>query len=118
LSRTPLTGTAIYTGAGDADRRHAHRLFSELSGRGDDEDRQIWHRAAAAAEPDEGVAADLQIAAEHASSRGARSTAAGLLRRSIELTPDDARRACREVALAEAELVIGHPDVAQPVAAA
>jgi DNA-binding CsgD family transcriptional regulator len=118
LFRHPLIRTAIYNGARDADRRHAHRLFSELSGRGDDEDRQIWHRAAAAAEPDEGVAADLQSAAEQASSRGAWSTAAGLLRRSIELTPDDARRACREMALAEAELVIGHPDVAQHLAAA
>jgi hypothetical protein len=50
----------------------------------------------------------LQIAAERASRRGARTTAAGLLRRSIELTPDDGHRARREIALAEAELVIGH----------
>lgn len=117
LFRHPLIRTAIYNGASDADRRRAHRLLSNVSGRGDDDaDRLVWHRAAAAAEPNEDVAADLQSAAERAGRRGAQVTAAGLLRRSIDLTPDDGRRACREIALAEAELVIGHPDVAQHVA--
>jgi DNA-binding CsgD family transcriptional regulator len=111
LFRHPLIRAAVYNGATDADRRRAHRLLGEVSGRG-----QLWDRAAAAAEPDEGVAADLQAAAVRASDRGAWGTAAGLLRRSIELTPDQGLRARREVGLAKAELVIGHPDIAQQVA--
>jgi DNA-binding CsgD family transcriptional regulator/tetratricopeptide (TPR) repeat protein len=111
LFRHPLIRAAVYNGATDADRRRAHRLLGEIRGRG-----QLWDRAAAAAEPDEGVAADLQAAAARASGRGAWGTAAGLLRRSIELTPDQGLRARREVGLAEAELVIGHPDIAQQVA--
>ena len=114
--RHPLIRAAVYNGAGDAGRRRAHRLLSEVSGRRDDAGRRVWHRAAAAAEPDEGVAADLQTAAERAIRRGAWATAAGLLRRSIELTPDDGRRAGRELRLAEAELVIGHPGIARHVA--
>src|SRR5258706_541248 len=39
-----------------------------------------------------------------------------LLRRSVALTPDDGRRARREVDLAKAELVIGRPGPAQTVA--
>jgi DNA-binding CsgD family transcriptional regulator len=109
--RHPLIRAAIYNGASDADRRRAHLLLSEVSGH-----RPVWHRAAAAAEPREDVAADLQIAAESAGGRGAWATAAGLLRRSIDLTPDDSSRARREVTLAEAELVIGHPAIAQQVA--
>ncbi|HKD89029.1 MAG TPA: LuxR C-terminal-related transcriptional regulator [Streptosporangiaceae bacterium] len=116
--RHPLIRTAIYNGASDADRRRAHRLLSEVADRCDDPDQLVCHRAAAAAGPDEGLAAALEIAAKRASRRSAWTTAAGLLRRSIELTPDDSRRARREIALAEAELVIGHPDVAQHVAEA
>ncbi len=116
--RHPIIRAAIYNGASDADRRRAHRLLSEVSGSGDDADRRLWHRAAAAAEPREDVAADLQIAAERAGRRGAWATAAGLMWRSIELTPDDSSRARREVTLAEAELVTGHPGIAEHIAAA
>jgi hypothetical protein len=76
----------------------------------------VRHRAAAAAEPDEHLAADLEAAAEHARDRGAWSVTAALLRRSVALTPDRNIRAGREVELAAAELVIGHPDTAQEVA--
>lgn len=114
--RHPLIRAAVYNGASDADRRRAHRLLAEVSDCGGDPDRPVWHRAAAAAEPDEGVAADLEGAAERAGARGAWSTAASLLRRSIDLTPDDARRARCEIGLAEAELVIGQPENAQEAA--
>ena len=114
--RHPLIRSAIYGGATDANHRRAHRLLSGAHIQTDDSERQTWHRAAAAAGPDEGVAADLQAAAERATSRGAWTTAAGLLRRSIAMTADAARRARREVGLAQAELVIGHPDVAEQVA--
>jgi DNA-binding CsgD family transcriptional regulator len=110
----PLVRAAVYHGATDAGRRRAHHRLgqaadSEAAG-------GVWHRAAAAAEPDESLAADVQIAAERARDRGAWATAAALLRRAVALTPSDDARARREVALAEAELVTGHPDTARDVA--
>src|SRR5215472_9902830 len=110
----PLMRAAVYYAVADADRRRAHQCLGQASG-SDDEGR-MWHRAAAAAEPDESLAADLKAAAERAGSRGAYPSAAGLLRRSVALTPDDGRRARREVDLARTELVIGRPGTALTVA--
>jgi DNA-binding CsgD family transcriptional regulator len=112
--RKPLVRAAVYHGAADAGRRRAHHRLgqaadSEAAG-------GVWHRAAAAAEPDESLAADVQIAAERARDRGGWATAAALLRRAVALTPGNDARARREVALAEAELVTGHPDTARDVA--
>jgi DNA-binding CsgD family transcriptional regulator len=112
--RHPLMRAAVYHGAADADRRHAHHRLGQAAG-SDDEGR-MCHRAAAAAGPDESLAADLQAAAERARDRGAYTSAAGLLRRSVALTPGDDRRGRREVDLARIELVIGRPGTAQAVA--
>src|SRR6266851_1396119 len=112
----PLIRAAVYHGASNADRRRAHHWLSQASDQAGDAERQVWHRAAAAAAPDEHLAADLQTAADRARDRGASSATAALLRRSVAWTPDDGVRARREVALAEAELVIGHVDIAQEIA--
>jgi DNA-binding CsgD family transcriptional regulator len=114
--RHPLIRAAVYNGVTDASRRRAHRLLSEACAASGDNESRIWHLAAAAAGPDERVAAKLQAAAERASSRGAWTTAAGLLHRSIDLTTDPSRRAGREVGLARAELLIGKPDIAEQAA--
>jgi DNA-binding CsgD family transcriptional regulator len=114
--RHPLIRAAVYHGASDADRRRAHHWLAQASGRDADPAGQLWHRAAAAAEPDERLAADLEDAAGRARRRGALSATAALLRRSMALTPDHQIRARREVALADAELVTGHPDTAREVA--
>ncbi|HEY2076137.1 MAG TPA: LuxR C-terminal-related transcriptional regulator [Streptosporangiaceae bacterium] len=112
--RHPLMRSAVYHGATDASRRRTHHWLCQAAG-SDDEGR-MWHRAAAAATPDESLAGDLQAAAERTRARGAYTSAAGLLQRSVALTPDDGQRARREVDLAKAELVIGRPDTAQTVA--
>ncbi len=112
----PLIRAAVYHGASNADRRRAHHWLSQASDHAGDVEGQVWHRAAAAAAPDEHLAADLQTAADRARDRGASSATAALLRRSVAWTPDDGVRARREVALAEAELVIGHADIAQEIA--
>jgi len=112
----PQVRAAAYNGAPDADRRRAHERLAQMSASADSVGRREWHRAAAAAEPDEDVAGALQSAAERASQRGAGLQAAAFLRRSIDLTPDDNSRARREVALAETELVIGHPETARQIA--
>jgi len=114
LFRHPLMRAAVYHGVTDADRRRAHHWLGQTAG--SDEQGRMWHRAAAAARPDESLAADLQAAAERARDRGAYTSAVCLLRRSVALTPDDGRRARREVDLAKAELVIGRLGPAQTVA--
>ncbi|HEY2079784.1 MAG TPA: LuxR C-terminal-related transcriptional regulator [Streptosporangiaceae bacterium] len=115
--RHPLIRRAVYHQATDAGRRRAHHLLSHASGSQGDADGRVWHAAAAAAEPDENLAADLHAAARRSRDRGASSAAAALLRRSASLTPDQVIRARREVELASAELVIGLPETARQVAA-
>jgi DNA-binding CsgD family transcriptional regulator len=111
--RYPVIRSAVYHGAADQERRRAHSLLSEA---GKDPDLRAWHQGAAAAGPDEGIAAELERAAERSRGRGGCVARAGLLRRSVELTPDDGRRAQRELALADAELMSGHPDTARDLA--
>ena len=115
--RYPLLRSAVYHGASPADRRRAHRVLGETG----DSELRSWHLAAAAILPDEELAAELQRTAERAAARGGYAARAALLRRSADLTPDDGRRADREVALAEATLMAGDPvgaqsalDVAKP----
>jgi DNA-binding CsgD family transcriptional regulator len=107
----PLMRSAVYHGATAADRRRAHRVLAET---GEPEPRS-WHLAAAAIAPDEELAAELQRTAERAAARGGYAARAALLRRSADLTPDDGRRAEREVALAEATLMGGDSVTAQTV---
>ncbi len=107
--RYPLLRSAVYHGASAADRRHAHRAWSEAG----HSELRVCHLAAAAIVPDEELAAELQHTAERAGTRGGYAARAALLRRSADLTPEDARRAEREVALAEATLITGDPVGAQ-----
>jgi DNA-binding CsgD family transcriptional regulator len=109
--RYPLLRSAVYHGASDVDRRQAHRAWGE-AGR---PDLRAWHLAAAAIVPDEKLAAELQDTAERAGTRGGYAARAALLARSADLTPDDARRAEREVGLAEARLMAGDPAGAQGI---
>jgi DNA-binding CsgD family transcriptional regulator len=114
--RYPLIRAAVYHGASDLGRRRAHHWLGQASGSQGDSDGQVWHRAAAAAGPDEDLAADLEAAAGRARDRGASPARAMLLRSSVVLTPDQGIRAGREVALARAELASGHPHAAQEIA--
>jgi len=117
--RHPLIRSAVYHGTTDAQRRAAHLALAEASDSGSAAARsqRAWHRAAAAIAPDESIAAGLEKAAERENARGGYAARAALLRRAVELTPDDGRRAQREVALAEAELIGGHPDTARDMVA-
>jgi hypothetical protein len=102
--RHPLVRSAIYHGASDCERRRAHAALAAVSDGISDEDRRAWHLAAAATGPDEAVAVELERAAERARRRGGNAAPAAL-RRAVESTPDNTRRATRALALAEAELI-------------
>ncbi|HWO68877.1 MAG TPA: LuxR C-terminal-related transcriptional regulator, partial [Umezawaea sp.] len=76
-----------------------------------DPERRVWHRAAALAEPDERVAAELADAAARARSRGGHLAESTFLVRAAELSTDDRTRSRRLVAAARAAQLAGDNDL-------
>jgi DNA-binding CsgD family transcriptional regulator len=93
--RHPLVRSAVFRTAGTSDLRAAHDALAFATDLDLDPERHAWHRAYAAAEPDEEIVKELEQAAEHAQRRGALVTAAAFLERATELTHEPALRATR-----------------------
>ena len=96
--RHPLVRAAVYANADPVERRRAHRTLAEALFDTRARARRAWHRALAAVEPDENVAAELEATAVR--SQNDSYGAARAYERAARLTPRDEARARRLLAAA------------------
>ncbi|PYG02174.1 regulatory protein, luxR family [Georgenia satyanarayanai] len=105
--RHPLIRSAVARTAGESRRRGGHAALARSA---TDPDRAVWHRACAATEPDEEVAAALERCADRVRRRGAVRESVEMLERSAALTPDPATRGGRLVTAADHAADLGHEE--------
>jgi DNA-binding CsgD family transcriptional regulator len=103
----PLVRSAAYRTASFEERQQVHDTLAEITDPQADPDRRAWHRAQAAAAPDEEIAAELEHSAGRAQSRGGLAAAAAFLDRSVALTIDPARRTGRTLAAVQVSMQAG-----------
>jgi DNA-binding CsgD family transcriptional regulator len=110
--RHPLVRSAVYRTASLAERQNAHRALADATDPDVDPDRRAWHRAEAAAGPDEAVALELEGSAARAQVRAGLAAAAAFLERAVALTVDPALRTRRALLAARAKFEAAAPDAA------
>ncbi|GAA1993199.1 ATP-binding protein [Catenulispora subtropica] len=103
--RHPLMRSAIHQSMSLPERYAAHAALADVLA--DQEDRRIWHLAAATALPDESVAAQLHAAAARAEHRGAIGAAVIALDHAARLSQDPGLRADRLLRAAELAVELG-----------
>ena len=105
--RHPLVRSAAYRSADPAQRQRMHTALAQVTDMQVDPDRRAWHRAQAAAGPDEEVAVELELSASRAQARGGLAAAAAFREHAVLLTGDPARLVERTLAAALASLDAG-----------
>ncbi|MEV6279742.1 LuxR family transcriptional regulator [Nocardia sp. NPDC051832] len=114
--RHPLIRAAAYQQAAHHQRIAVHQAFAQALTSPEDADRRAWHLAAATADPDEQVAAELEDAARRAQHRGGAMAVSAAYDRAGRLSVDPAQRARRLLLAARAAYDAGRPDRATRLA--
>jgi len=102
--RHPLIRSAVRQAASAQQVLETYRALAKVVA---DPERQLWHRAFAAKEPDERLAFALEQHARSAAARGAVTVAGAALERAAALTPDSRKKGARLVAAAEIAYELG-----------
>ncbi len=105
--RHTLVRAAVYASASEEARRETHLALAASMDPVLDRERTAWHRAAAASEPDEALAAELEWSSEAAREKGGFATAGAFLELAARVTPEAGARAGRALDAAEAHLTAG-----------
>ncbi|PRX18882.1 DNA-binding NarL/FixJ family response regulator [Actinoplanes italicus] len=108
--RHPLASVAMRHAMGETRRRAMHRALADVLAA--QPERQLRHRACAAVDPDEPLAAQLAEAAGEARRRGAMTSAARAYERAAQLSPDRSRRTDRMLRAAADAYDAGDPGTA------
>jgi DNA-binding CsgD family transcriptional regulator len=114
--RHPLVRSAVYRGAGFAERERAHQALASVLVGDEDADRRAWHRAASTSGPDDGAAYALEQTAVRARLRAGHAAASAALERAAELSSEPAERARRLIASARAASLAGRDERATALA--
>jgi DNA-binding CsgD family transcriptional regulator len=114
--RHPLLRLALVSATPVPRRRDAHLALAGALTGPEDADRRIWYEAAAATEPDERLAAELERTAERMARRRGRPAAIGSYERAARLSPLPADRLRRWVLAAEAAIDHGAAERAEQCA--
>ncbi|WP_244435942.1 ATP-binding protein [Bradyrhizobium elkanii] len=104
--RHPLVRSAIHQAADVATRQRVHSALAAII---EDQDRRLWHRAAATVGPDDDLAAELDLMANRAQSRGANTMAIEVLQIAAKLSNTAKASRGRFLQAAEIATDLGRP---------
>jgi DNA-binding CsgD family transcriptional regulator len=106
--RHPLVRSAIHQAAGPVARQSVHAVLAAII---EDQDRRLWHRAAATIGPDDQLAAEHDLMATRAQRRGAIATAIEILQIAAKLSSTAEARRERLLQAAEFATDLGRPQL-------